>query len=177
MRLGLDLIKVERELDLAKADLRRLKYSAADAEEEHTAALSVKDDIHTTLLQNANAELQSEKSKAEKLESDLREVKQELERDTAALSAKDGVHTTLLQNVNAELQSEKSKAEKLESDLNEAKTKYTDAERKATEAEATHTAALWGIKAMKDQELAQQRVEQSITVNLEYFDIFSLVKY
>ena len=63
------------------------------------------------------------------------------------------------------------------SDLNEAKTKYTDAERKATEAEATHTAALTAIKAMKDQELAQQRVEQSITVNLEYFDIISLVKY
>ena len=54
---------------------------------------------------------------------------------------------------------EESKAKKLESDLNEARTKYTDAERKATEAEATHTAALTAIKAMKDQELAQQCVE------------------
>jgi DNA repair exonuclease SbcCD ATPase subunit len=132
-KLELDLTEVKQELEKAKADLKRLETSAADAEAKHTAALSAKDGIHTTLLQNANAELQSEKSKVENLESDLREAK------------------TKIQNANTALLIEKIQVESV---LNEARTKYTDAERKATEAEATHTAALTAIKAVKDQELA-----------------------
>jgi hypothetical protein len=103
-----------------------------------TAALHTLNDKLNTTIQNANAALESEKFKAEKLESDLREAK------------------TKTRNANTALLIEKIQAE---SDLNEAKTKYTDAERKAIEAEATHTAALTAIKAMKDQELEQQRVE------------------
>jgi hypothetical protein len=138
VRLELDLTEVKQELVKAKADLRRLGTSAAEAEANHAAALSAKDD----LTKNANAALESEKIKAEKLESDLTEAKQELVKvnddvrmlgssaaeaeanNAAALSAKDDVHTksldeekTLTRKANAELLIEISKTETLESDL------------------------------------------------------------
>ena len=133
-----DLNVAKQELVKAKADLRRLGTSAAEAEANHAAALSAKDD----LTKNANAALESEKIKAEKLESDLTEAKQELVKvkedvrmlgssaaeaeanNAAALSAKDDVHTksldeekTLTRKANAELLIEISKTETLESDL------------------------------------------------------------
>ncbi len=151
--------------------------------------LKAKDDAHTKSLDvltiNANTELQSEKSKAVRLELELVKVKDDItrletsadtaeERHIAVLKAKDDTHIksleVLTKNANAELQSEKSKTEKLELDLNAAKQELVKLETNHTAAllakDDVHTKSLDEEKTLTKNANAELQSEKSLSTAL-----------